>query len=325
MHTPLLRHRLVAGSTSKKKHAYKNNPGVACIRRQGNNMLDHTRIVTALLLVAIAATSFAKPIKVPGLDSAVKVIRDVDGIPHIIGNSEHDVVFMQGYLHAQDRFFQMDFSRRQGSGTLAELLGAPALGSDVQLRTFGLRRAAQLTLPALSSETQAGLQAYADGVNFFLNTQALPPEYGVLEITQVEPWTPLDSVVVGKLIAFGLSFDLDIGTTEALLSYQFAADALGFDGSALFFEDLFRTQPFDPAATIPDALAAAAPSVSAHNRLSGNVNKSVLSEGKSPAIKAATRQLDPVIMRLVEDYIERIEGIPLLKNALKPRDKPQGS
>ncbi len=288
-------------------------------------MLNQTRIVTALLFVAIAATSVANPIQVPGLQSAVKVIRDIDGIPHIIGSSEHDVVFVQGYLHAQDRFFQMDFSRRQGSGTLAELLGQPALESDVQLRTFGLRRAAQLTLPALSSETRAGLQAYADGVNFFLNTQALPPEYGVLEITQVEPWTPLDSVVIGKLIAFSLSFDLDVGTTQAFASYQFAGGALGFDGSKLFFEDLFRTQPFDPAATIPDALAAAAPRTTAQTRLSGNAQKPASSEGKSAAAKASVKQLDPAIVRLVEDYIARIEGIPALKNALKSRDKPQGS
>ncbi len=288
-------------------------------------MLNQTRIVTALLFVAIAATSVAKPIQVPGLQSAVKVIRDIDGIPHIIGSSEHDVVFVQGYLHAQDRFFQMDFSRRQGSGTLAELLGQPALESDVQLRTFGLRRAAQLTLPALSSETRAGLQSYADGVNFFLNTQALPPEYGVLEITQVEPWTPLDSVVIGKLIAFSLSFDLDVGTTQAFASYQFAGGALGFDGSKLFFEDLFRTQPFDPAATIPDALAAAAPRTTAQTRLSGNAQKPASSQGKSAAAKASVKQLDPAIVRLVEDYIARIEGIPALKNALKSRDKPQGS
>ena len=288
-------------------------------------MLNHTRIIAVLLLVAIAGTAVAKPIGVPGLHSAVKVIRDTDGIPHIFGDNEHDVVFVQGYLHARDRFFQMDFLRRQGSGTLAELLGQPALESDVQLRTFGLRRASERSLPALSSETQLGLKAYADGVNFYLNTQALPLEHEVLEITQVEPWTPLDSVVVFKLIAFSLSFDLDIGNTQALLSYQGAGSALGFDGSALFFRDLFRTQPFDPAATIPDALAASAPSMSAHTQPSVNANQSVSSGGKSPAIKAATRQLDPAIMRLVEDYIERIEGIPMLKNALNSRDKPQGS
>lgn len=166
-------------------------------------MLNHVRVVAALLLVAAASTSIATPVEIPALHSPVKVVRDVDGIPHITGNNEYDVVFVQGYLHAQDRFFQMDFSRRQASGTLAELLGPPALGSDVQLRTFGLRRAAQLSLAALTPETKAGLQAYADGVNYFLATQPLSPEYGLLETTQVDPWTPLDSVAIGKLIAFG--------------------------------------------------------------------------------------------------------------------------
>ena len=298
-------------------------------------MLNHARIITALLLVAIAATSFAKPVKVPGLHSAVKVIRDTDGIPHIIGNSEHDVVFMQGYLHAQDRFFQMDFSRRQGSGTLAELVGQPALGSDVQLRTFGLRRAAERSLTALSAETRAGLQAYADGVNFFLQTQPLPLEYTLLEITQAEPWTPLDSVVVGKLIAFGLSFDLDIGNTEALFSYQGFGDALGFDGTALFFEDLYRTQPFDPAATIPDSLAAAAPTEAnklkakqsnrKQTRLPEKAQKSALSGRRSAAASAPAEQLNPATLRLVQDYMKKVKGIPLLENALKSRDKPTGS
>ena len=271
-------------------------------------MLYRTRLIIALLLVAVAATAVAKPMKVPGLKSSVKVIRDIDGIPHIIASNEHDLVFVQGYVHAQDRFFQMDVSRRLASGTLAELLGQPALGSDVELRTFGLRRAAELSLPALSPETQAGLQAYADGVNFFLATQPLPPEYGVLEITQSEPWTPLDSVVIGKLIAFGLSFDLDVSFTEALVSYQIAGGALGFDGTKLFFEDLFRTQPFDPAATIPDALGALASSAT-----------------KSVAVNASTKQLDPAIVRLAEDYIDRIQDIPVLKNALEARNKPQDS
>ena len=290
-------------------------------------MLSHARIVTALLLIAIAVGAVAKPVEAPGLESAVKVIRDVDGIPHIIANSEHDVIFMQGYLHAQDRFFQMDASRRQGSGTLAELLGAPALASDVQLRTFGLRRAAERSLPALSSETQAGLQAYADGVNFFLNSQPLPPEYTVLEITQAEPWVPLDSIVVAKLIAFGLSFDLDIGNTEALLNYQGFGDALGFDGTALFFEDLFRTQPFDPAATIPDSLAAAVPSKPKKTKTNNQekAHKAALSERRSAAASPPARRADPATMKLVEDYIDRVKDIPMLENALRSRDKPQGS
>ena len=288
-------------------------------------MLNHVRVVAALLLVAAASTSIATPVEIPALHSPVKVVRDVDGIPHITGNNEYDVVFVQGYLHAQDRFFQMDFSRRQASGTLAELLGPSALASDVQLRTFGLRRAAQLSLAALTPETKAGLQAYADGVNYFLATQPLSPEYGLLETTQVDPWTPLDSVAIGKLIAFGLSFDLDIGTTEALLSYDFAGQTLGFDGTALFFEDLYRTQPFDPAATVPDAQAAAVASASSQSKHAKKALPATSSTGKAAATGKPGKQLNPAVKKLAEDYIERVKGIPLLENALKSTDKPTGS
>jgi penicillin amidase len=320
----------------KRSRLYNKDsiPGITRIQPEGNNMLNHTRFVAALFLVAAASVAIAKPIEAPGLDAPVKVVRDVDGIPHIIGNSEHDVVFVQGFLHAQDRFFQMDFSRRQASGTLAELVGAPALASDTQLRTFGLRRAAQRSLDALTPEMQAGLQAYADGVNYFLATQPLPPEYTVLELSQVDPWTPLDSVAIGKLIAFGLSFDLDISTTEALISYQVAGGIVGFDGTALFFEDLFRTQPFDPAATVPDALAAAAPAASSKSRGSHKAPKtrhskkaqpSAASASETAAAKKPGKQLDPAVKKLARDYMEKVRGIPLLENALKSTDKPQGS
>ena len=78
------------------------------------------------------------------------MVRDIDGIAHIRASNEHDLFFLQGWVHAGDRLFQMDVTRRQASGTLAELLGQGALPSDVQLRTIGLRRAAERSLPAQS-------------------------------------------------------------------------------------------------------------------------------------------------------------------------------
>ena len=75
-------------------------------------------------------------------EEMIRLMRDRFGVPHISARNDHDVYFMQGYVHAGDRFFQMDASRRQASGTLAELLGPDALPGDVQLRTLGLRRAA---------------------------------------------------------------------------------------------------------------------------------------------------------------------------------------
>ena len=92
--------------------------------------------------------------RVPGLRAAASVVRDVDGVAHIKATNTHDLFFLQGWVHADDRLFQMDVSRRRASGTLAELLGAGALPSDVQMRTLGLRRSAERTVSLLSRETR---------------------------------------------------------------------------------------------------------------------------------------------------------------------------
>jgi penicillin amidase len=192
-------------------------------------------------------------IEVPGLERHVDVIRDDLGVPHVFAKSAEDAYFAVGYLHAEDRLFQMDSSRRQASGTLAELLGPGAIAGDGQLRTFGLRRAAARSLAEVSGAGKAILEAYSRGVNAWLAANPLPSEYTALELTkaQVPSWTPLDSAAIIKLLAFGLSFDLgDITNTQRLIAYQTAGGALGFDGSKLFFEDLSRSEPFAHAPSI---------------------------------------------------------------------------
>src|SRR4051812_9512125 len=87
---------------------------------------------------------------------------DEEGISYVSASNEHDLYFTQGWVHARDRLFQMDYNRRLASGRLAELVGTAALASDVQLRTIGLRRAAQRSYDAASPRTQAVLQAYAE-------------------------------------------------------------------------------------------------------------------------------------------------------------------
>jgi penicillin amidase len=222
-------------------------------------MLTRMGIALAALatLMALPAASFAhhKPkaesVKLPGLERPVTVLRDGVGVPHVYAKSDHDAYFMVGYLHAQDRLFQMDSSRRQASGTLAELLGPSALSSDAQLRTLGLRRAAARSLAAISPETKAILAAYADGVNAWLSANPLPSEYSALEVTSIPPWTVLDSLAVVKLLAFGLSFDTDdITNTQRLVAYQTAGAAAGFDGRKLFFDDVMRSEPFAHAPSI---------------------------------------------------------------------------
>jgi penicillin G amidase len=207
--------------------------------------------------VALAVPQAAAPqgddqaLPLPGLEGPAQVVRDRVGVPHIYAKSEHDAYFLVGYLQAQDRLFQMDFSRRQASGTLAELVGPSAIPTDVQLRTIGLARAAERSLGAISPESRDGLDAFSAGINVWLDTHPLPSEYAALELTSIPDWTALDSLAVSKLLAFGLSFSSeDIDFTRRLLRYQEVGAAQGFDGTKLFFEDVMRSEPFAHAPSI---------------------------------------------------------------------------
>lgn len=184
------------------------------------------------------------------------IIRDLNGIAHVKASDYHDLFYTQGYLHAQDRLFQIDVSRRRASGTLAELLGPSALAQDVQLRTMGLRRAAERSLPLQSSRVQSILAAYAEGVDAYVASHALPAEYTALKLTHFDPWTPVGSLAVIKLLAFAESYQSDIQPTLDLMSYRAAGVTRGFNGDKLFFDDVDRAAPFDSASTVPDATGA---------------------------------------------------------------------
>lgn len=256
-----------------------------------------------------------KPIRMPQLKSAATIVRDVENIAHVAARNEHDAFFLQGWIHAQDRLFQMDFNRRLASGTLAELVGPSALEQDVTLRTIGLRRAAERSWAALLPSTRAAVEAYAEGVNAWVKASPLPPEYTVLEITRFAPWTPVDSVVSAKLIAFGLSFDLDVDATVRFLSYVEAGNQLGFDGQALYLEDLNRSAPFDPASTVPDATAE--PALVAAARLEAAPAPLFDAAGAAAAIHRATADL-------AKAYLEKVRRFPVFEGILD-RDKRGGS
>jgi len=248
-------------------------------------------------------------IRLPQLKAPASILRDTNDIAHVQARNEHDAFFLQGWVHAQDRLFQMDYDRRTASGTLAELVGPDALESDVMLRTLGLRRAAQQSLPALLPTSQAALQAYADGVNAWVASHALPPEYAALELTKFEPWTPVDSLAIGKLLAFALSFELDVDPTIQYLSYVQAGIATGlFDGNALYYQDLVRAAPFDPASTLPDALTL-------HG--AGHV-------APRQALRPESAGIDPKALELGRAYVERARGIPVFQGILR-KDRRAGS
>ncbi len=224
--------------------------------------MNTNRIVALVCAVLLACTTVgrtasAEPLALPGLEANAEIVRDAEGIAHIRAQNRTDLFYLQGWVHAEDRLFQMDLTRRQPSGTLAELFGPSALGGDVQSRTIGLRRAAERSAAVLSGTTLAALEAYARGVNDWVAYgPGLPPEYAALgftERTDFRPWDIVDSIVIGKAIAFSLSFDLDTGATEDFLAY---VTALGPAGALVFTQDVFRAQPFDCASTVPDATGA---------------------------------------------------------------------
>ncbi|MEN8159092.1 MAG: penicillin acylase family protein, partial [Myxococcota bacterium] len=206
-----------------------------------------------LSLLVVPTGGQAAEISLPGLTGPVELAIDEDGVPHLFATDDFDLARAAGYLHADDRLFQMDATRREASGRLAELLGPGSIGSDIELRTIGLRRAARRTEEALQARELALLQAYADGVNHWIATHPLPPEYEALELTQIPAWVPRDTLVIGKAIAASLSLDIDAGPTADLARFVEAGLTHGFDGEALFFDDVRRAAPMDPASTVPDA------------------------------------------------------------------------
>jgi penicillin amidase len=256
--------------------------------------------------VDATANSGVEVLNLPGLKSAARVTRDTDGIPHIYATTARDAALVQGYVMASDRLFQMDLSRRQVSGTLAEVLGPDVLGGDVEARTIGLRRAAEISLPALSEETQEILEAFAEGVNAYVATNPLPPEYTPLEISEFEPWTAVDCVVIGKGLAFSLSFDIDINPTITYQTYVATGAGVGFDGNALYFEDLFRSAPFDPASTVPDATMASIAPVTTGSAL-------------------ASASVNPPGHDLAKRYLDRVRDVPLFQDALHRSERIKGS
>ena len=143
-------------------------------------------------------------IRLKALDAPVEILRDAYGIPHIYARSADDAYFALGFVHAQDRLWQMEMNRRLAAGRLAEILGPKALYTDRFLRTLGVRRAAEASFRNLDPASRKSLEAYAAGVNAFLATgPVLPPEFWILRDAP-EPWTPVDSITWTKMMAWDL-------------------------------------------------------------------------------------------------------------------------
>ena len=192
-------------------------------------------VLLVLLLVAVlvaGVTVVRRPfpttsgdIEVPGLSAEVEVIRDQNGVPQVYADTAEDLFYAQGFVQAQDRFFEMDFRRHVTAGRLAELLGRDALDADKYIRTMGWRRVAEQELSLLSPDTLRYLEAYSAGVNAYIDSHSpsqMSLEYTVLALNGLdytpEEWTPADSVAWLKAMAWDLRGNMGEEIDRAIAS-----------------------------------------------------------------------------------------------------------
>jgi penicillin G amidase len=192
-------------------------------------------VLGGLASVAIANVGKSFPetsgrLMVSGLKGQVEVLRDSYGVPHIYADNPEDLFAAQGYVHAQDRFYEMDFRRHLAGGRLSELFGASQLETDAYIRTLGWRRVAEQELALLAPSTRRYLDAYAAGVNAYLGGRTatdLSLEFSLLRLQGLQytpqAWTAVDSLAWLKVMAWDLGSNLTQETERAIITGRVGA------------------------------------------------------------------------------------------------------
>ncbi len=217
----------------------------SCHHPQGESVPTRFKVIFGVLGVLIVSAvavfffirfqikkSFAETsgtLSVTGLQLPVEITRDEFGVPRIAAQSEHDMMFAFGYVHAQDRLWQMDMARRIGQGRLSELLGSVTIPFDKMFRIVGIRHIAEKVEQKLTPESRVRLEAYSAGVNAFIGSHKgkYPIEFDLLRYDP-EPWRPLHSIIIAKLMAWELNLswwtDLTLGGIVDRLGYEKARE-----------------------------------------------------------------------------------------------------
>ncbi|MFO1141128.1 MAG: penicillin acylase family protein [Amaricoccus sp.] len=193
------------------------------------------RAILALAVLALGAAAlgyylasqslpdYNRTLTLDGPEQPIEIVRDRYAIPHILAKSDHDAFFGLGYVHAQDRLWQMTLMRRTAQGRLSEIFGSATLPIDELMRAFDLYGYARQAAPLQTDATRADLDAYAAGVNARLRVvqeNALgrgAPEFFLFS-PDIAPWTPADSIAIQKLMALQLTDKAQIETLRARLS-----------------------------------------------------------------------------------------------------------
>ncbi len=224
--------------------------------RSGPRWVRLTSYAVGLLLLALVGASVVAvtavrrsfpttdgTLALAGLDAKVTVRRDDAGVPQVYADTSHDLFYAQGFVQAQDRFFEMDVRRHLTAGRLSELFGRDALDTDKVVRTLGWRRVAERELSLLSPETLDHLQDFSEGVNAYLHSHApseISLEYTLLSVSgrdvHVEDWTPLDSVAWLKAMAWDLRGNMQDEVERATDSTRLDPDQIA---------ELFPAYPYD--------------------------------------------------------------------------------
>ncbi|WP_458094530.1 penicillin acylase family protein [Roseomonas sp. WA12] len=201
-------------------------------------------------------------LRVPGLSAPVEVLRDTHGIPHLRAATVPDAWFALGFVHAQDRLFQMELTRRRALGRAAEWLGAPAAEADILVRRLGMEAACRRDHQALGEAARAMLDSYAAGVNAFLTSGApVPIEYTLLD-AQPEPWEGWHSIAVMRrlgLLMGSVWFKLWRAAALPVVGAEQVGKLRYDDGG----EDLLCIPPGETAARHEADLSALAPAIRA--------------------------------------------------------------
>jgi penicillin G amidase len=199
----------------------------------------------------------AGEVAVAGLSAPVEVLRDEWGVPHIYAETPADLFRAQGYVHAQDRFWQMDMNRHVGSGRLAEMFGETQVDTDRFIRTLGWRRVSEAEWETLPEDVRGHLAAYADGVNAYLagrTASQVSLEHAILALQnreyEIEPWEPVHTLTWLRVMAWDLRSNLESEIDRALLSRELSVDEV---------EDLYPPYPERHPVVVDDAPGAAGP------------------------------------------------------------------
>ncbi|MFI6766668.1 penicillin acylase family protein [Streptomyces sp. NPDC050355] len=212
-------------------------------------------------------------LKLPGLTNPVDVVRDANGIPQIYADTDEDLFRAQGYVQAQDRFWEMDVRRHMTAGRLSEMFGKSQVKTDSFLRTLGWHHVAQKEYDTkLSPSTKKYLQAYSDGVNSYLKDHegsALSLEYAALDFeNDYKPgkWTPVDSVAWLKAMAWDLRGNMQEEIDRSLMTSRFTPEQIAQLYPAYPYK---RNQPIVDGGTVDPATKQFTPKRSANSAPAG--------------------------------------------------------